>query len=217
MRHPILAILSLAILVAPPAIASAQQVEISTEAALLDRSTTGTPDGLAGYGYDTDAGLALGLDTRLFIDRISEHFHHGPFAAVTHHGGAMLGLIDGHAFQTTLIDAGYAARLNLPCMSRGAIKWYVSGLLGVTGVIADAGTGDGGRPNVDRWNERLMAASSLDHGGLGWRLALGLDAHWGPMIAGLTLGLRQYFGIDSPVGRGFLMNVGLRIGVRLGD
>ncbi|MCC6875017.1 MAG: hypothetical protein IT378_11985 [Sandaracinaceae bacterium] len=215
MRHTVYASFIVASLTA--SVAAAQQAEITTELALLDRSTTGTPDSLAGYGYDNDAGLSAGLDARLFVDRISDYFHHGPFVGVAHHGGALLGLVDDHAFQTTLIDAGYAARLNLPCMSRGAIKWYVSGQLGLTGVIADAGTGNGGRPNGDRWNERLAASSSLDHGGLGWRLALSLDAHWGPMILGLALGLRQYFGIDSPVGRGWLMNVGLRVGVRFGD
>ncbi len=65
------------------------------------------------------------------------------------------------------------------------------------------------------YDERVDASEDLDHAGLGWRLGLDLSVHLDNFVVGVGLGVRQYFGIDAPVSRGWLMDVGLRVGGRI--
>jgi len=191
-------------------------LELTIPVAIADRSATGTGEELAGFGYDAQTGLITGGELRLYTEGFNRYLRLGVVAGAQHHAGPALGLRgDDHAFRTTMVDAGVAVRTVFPCMSDRSTRWHLSGVLGMTGVYADAGEGVGGDPNGDRVAERREASERLDHAGLGWRLALDLSVHLESFIVGLGLGVRQYFGIDAPVARGLIMDVGLRIGGRI--
>ena len=190
-------------------------LELTVPVSLGDRSATGTGDGLSGYGYDDQTGLMVGAEMRLFTEGFNRFLRIGLVAGAQQHAGPLLGLDRGYAFRTTVIDAGLAVRTVFPCMSDEATRWHLSAVLGMSGVHADAGEGVDGEVNGDRHTERVAAADRLDHAGLGWRLAVDLSVHLSNFIVGLGLGVRQYFGIDTPVSRGWLMDVGLRLGGRI--
>jgi hypothetical protein len=190
-------------------------LELTVPIAVMDRSATGTGSELAGYGYDDQTGLLVGGEARLYANLGSEYWHMGVVAGAAHHAGPALGLVDGHAFATTMTDLGVTARVLFPCMSSDEVKWRLSGLLAVSGVHADAGTGVAGQDNGPDWDARRAASDTLDHVGLGWRLALDLSVHLDHFMIGAGLGVRQYFGIDTVVSRGWMMDVGLRIGGRI--
>lgn len=194
-------------------------LELTVPLALADRASTGTDDGLRGYGYDGQAGLLTGAEMRLYADSFGRYLRVGLVAGAAHHAGPVLGLHRGHAFRTTLVDAGVAVRTIFPCMSDETIRWHLAGLLGVTGAYADAGEGVDGAPNGDLYDQRRVASTELDHAGLGWRFAVDLSVHIENFIVGVALGVRQYFGIDTPVSRGWITDIGLRLGGRidLGD
>lgn len=190
-------------------------LELTVPIGVMDRSATGTGDALAGYGYDDQSGLFVGGEARLYVDLGNEYWHMGVIAGAAYHAGPALGLVGGSAFSTTTTDLGVTARVLFPCMSSDDVKWRLSGLLAVSGVRADAGTGVGGQDNGPAWDERRAAADALDHVGLGWRLALDLSVHLDHFVIGAGLGVRQYFGIDTPISRGWMMDLGLRIGGRI--
>lgn len=190
-------------------------LELTVPIAVADRSATGTGDALAGYGYDDQTGLLTGGELRLYTRGFGRYLRVGVMGGAQHHAGPLLGLVDGHAFRTTLVDAGIAVRTLFPCMSDASTRWHLSAALAMTGVHADAGEGVGGVPNGDWAAERAEASRRLDHAGLGWRLAVDLSVHLSNFVVGLGLGVRQYFGIDAPVSRGWIMDAGLRIGGRI--
>ena len=190
-------------------------LELTIPIALADRSVTGTGEDLAGYGYDDQSGLLTGGELRLYTAGFNRYLRIGVVAGAQQHAGPALGLEGGYAFRTTMVDAGVSVRTSFPCMSDSSTRWHLSGVLAMTGVHAEAGEGVGGEENGDRYSERRAAADTLDHAGLGWRLGLDLSVHLSNFIVGLGLGVRQYFGIDAPISRGWIMDVGLRIGGRI--
>ncbi|MCB9591277.1 MAG: hypothetical protein H6719_00985 [Sandaracinaceae bacterium] len=190
-------------------------LELTIPVGIADRSATGTGDDLAGFGYDDQTGLMTGAELRLYSTGFNRYARVGVVAGAQHHAGPLLGAVDGYAFRTTVVDAGIGVRTLFPCMSDASTRWHLSGVLGLSGIYADAGEGVGGTPNGPRYAERVAASRRLDHGGLGWRLAVDLSVHLESFIIGLGVGVRQYFGIDAAVSRGWLMDVGLRIGGRI--
>lgn len=198
---------------AAPAAADVHDVELTVPVVLMERSAA-VAEVPGGYGYESESGLAGGLEARLFFGG-DRYFHMGLMAGAQHHAGPLFGLVDGHAFRTTVIDAGLTARVLFPCMSRGDVKWRLGGVLALVGAHADAGMGVGA-PEHDGpdYNEREDASGALDHGGLGWRLAFDLSWHIESFVVGIGAGVRQYFGIDTPVSRVWMMDLGLRIGGR---
>lgn len=194
--------------------ADARDLELTIPIGVVDRSTAGALEAPAGYGYENTSGLLTGLEGRLFFGRPDDYFHLGVMAGAQQQAGALLGLAEGHAFRTTVMEAGLTARVLFPCMSRGDVKWRLGGVLALVGVHADAGMGVGGRDNGPDFDERAIAAAALDHAGLGWRLAFDLSWHVDAFVIGIGLGARQYFAIDSPVSRVWMMDAGLRVGAR---
>ncbi|MFK7991908.1 MAG: hypothetical protein AB8I08_38175 [Sandaracinaceae bacterium] len=217
MRAPLALFLSaLTGLLASPALADDgwTDLELTLPATLSERTATGSGEALGGYGYDAQSGLSAGADARLYYG-FNRYFAVGPMVAGAHQAGAMMGAVDGHAFRLTTMDAGLAARTLFPCMSGGDIRVHMSGILAVSGVHADAGLGNGGQDNGPDLAVRRDASESLDHAGLGWRFGLDLAVHVQNFVIGGGLGVRQYFGIDSPVARGWTMDVGMRVGGRI--
>jgi hypothetical protein len=192
--------------------ADVNDLELTMPIALVDRSTAvaGAP---AGFGYENGAELAAGLEGRLFFGQ-SDYFHMGVMVGGQHQAGPLFGLVDGHAFRTTVMEAGLTARVLFPCLSRGDVKWRLGGVLALSGMHADAGQGVGGQPNGPAEPERRIAADTLDHAGLGFRLGFDLSWHVQSFVIGLGLGARHYFGIDTPVARTWLLDLGLRVGAR---
>ncbi len=205
---------ALSVLGTSPAAADVHDLELTLPIGVVDRSTAGALDAPAGYGYDNTSGTLAGLEGRLFFGQRDDYFHLGVMMGAQQQAGALLGLVDGYAFRTTVMEAGLTARVLFPCMSRGDVKWRLGGVLALVGVHSDAGMGVGGRDNGPDFEERAAASAALDHAGLGWRLAFDLSWHVGPFLAGIGLGVRQYFGIDSPISRVWMMDAGLRIGAR---
>lgn len=193
--------------------ADVHDLELTMPVALVDRSTAvaGVP---AGYGYENGAELATGLEGRLFF-RGNEYFHMGMMIGGQHQAGPFFGLVDGHALRTTTVDAGLTARVLFPCLSRGDVKWRLGGVLALSGLHADAGEGVGGRENGPDQPARRLAADTLDHAGLGFRLAIDLSWHIDSFVVGVGIGARHYFGIDTAVARDTMFDVGLRIGGRI--
>ena len=190
-------------------------LELTVPVSVADRSMTGTGDRLLGYGYDDQTGLMVGAEMRLFTGGFNRYLRLGVVAGAQHHAGRLLGLDGGYAFRTTVIDVGLAVRTIFPCMSNEQTRWHLSAVLGLSGMHADAGLGVDGEVNGDRYAERVAASDALDHAGLGWRLAVDLSVHLSNFIVGLGLGVRQYFGVDTPISRAWLMDVGLRLGGRI--
>ncbi|MDH5491452.1 MAG: hypothetical protein OEY14_05815, partial [Myxococcales bacterium] len=59
---------------------------------------------------------------------------------------------------------------------------------------------------------RREAATSLDHGILGYVTGVELDARFGALFVGLGLDLRQHFGLSTVADRHFLPSAMLRLG-----
>ncbi len=192
---------------------STGSLELAVDLGVLDRGTTGVGDPLLGLGYDHGGGLQAGIGARAYLE-INEYFRHGLSLRVSHQAGSALGLVGEHGFAWSQLDVAYVFRTSLPCMSDGDTQWYLSGLVGVTGVHADAGTGDA--PRDERWNERVAAADDLDHLALGGMLGAGLDLHFDEWFVGALLDVREPFALGSgPVSRSFVTSGTLRAGVEL--
>lgn len=188
-------------------------VELTVEVGALDRGTTGVGAPLLGYGWDHGGGLLVGVGTRAYV-ALNEYFSHGPALRLTHQAGGLLGLVGGVGFAWTQIDTTYAFRTLLPCMSEADRQWHLTGLVGLTTVRADAGSGTG--PRDERWNERQAASSALDHWAVGPLLGVGLDATFGRVLVGATVDVREPFALgDVPISRSFVTTAALRTGVAL--
>ena len=215
MRHVLPALTALVGLALAPSSGSAQELsdlELTVPIAIVDRSAAIAGATPAEGGYTSESGMLAGLEARLYL-RMNRYFQVGPAVGAAHQAGPFFGA-GGHAFRTTLMDLGVTARALLPCMSEGDRRVHIGAVLGVTGAHADAGEGSGGLTTSTE-NERQAAATALDHAGVGWRLALDFSVHMANFVAGLGLGVRQYFGVDSPVERGLVMDLGLRLGGRI--
>ena len=196
-----------------PALAD-DSLEVTVDMGVLDRGTTGIGEPLLGLGYDHGGGLQAGAGARLYFE-LNEYFRHGPSLRLSHQAGSVLGLAGEHGFAWSQLDLAYVFRTSLPCMSGDEVQWYLSGLVGLTGVYADAGTGDG--PSDDRWNERLAASEELDHLALGGMLGVGLDMHFDEVFLGALIDVREPFALGSGVvSRSFVTSATLRAGVELG-
>lgn len=216
-RRTTLSLLVLTLLAANPAAADDDLVdlELTVPISVADRSTTGTGEELLGYGYDDQTGLVTGAEVRLFARGFGRYARIGVVAGAQHHAGRVLGLDGSYALRTTVIDAGVAVRTIFPCVSDEETRWHLSAVLGVMGVHADAGEGVDGEVNGDRYAERVEASERLDHAGLGWRFGVDLSIHLRNLIVGFGFGARQYFGIVAPVSRGWIVDIGLRVGGRI--
>ena len=118
----------------------------------------------------------------------------------------------GYGFATTIVDVTYVFRVNCPCISGETRKWYASGFVGMTGMYADASTGDGPVGGPD-WNERDAASSKFDHGALGGVLGGSMDLHVGMFIVGATLDIRQHYTLGSgPTSRSFETGASIHVG-----
>jgi len=194
-----------------------RDLELTVPFALAERSTTSTDNALAGYGYDSSTGLSVGFEGRLYArfgmtGRTHNILHLGLIAGVSHHAGPLLGVVDSYAMRSTFVDFGIAARVLLLALSDEHAQWRVGGVLALTSMVADVGTGVGARRTEPLSPEQREAATS-DFVGLGWRVALDLSVtldHYA--VLGVGVGVRQYFGIDSPLGRSWVPEVILRVG-----
>ncbi|MGF1469783.1 MAG: hypothetical protein ACFCGT_26970 [Sandaracinaceae bacterium] len=200
-----------------PTAAAAQlsDVELTTVLGGLDRSTTGTDAALAGRGYDQEAGVLAGLETRLLFGR-GEYVRQGLHLGASQQAGRFLG-VGGFGFRSTFLDLGYTVRALLPCVSDAHTRWFAAAHAGLTGLYADAGRGRNGGVNDETFPDRLAASRASDHGALGWRLALDGAVHVGRVIFGLGLGMRYLYGLGTPHRRTVALDVALRFGVALGS
>lgn len=190
---------------------SETSLELALDIGMLDRGTTGVGDPLLDLGYDHGGGPQAGFGLRAYFE-INEYFRHGPNLRISHQGA--FGLTDTYGFAWTQLDLTYVFRTSLPCMSDDEMQWYLSGLIGLTGVHAEAGTGDA--PRDDRWNERLAASESLDHLALGGVIGAGIDLHLDEWFIGLMLDVREPFALgETPVSRSFVTSATMRAGVEL--
>lgn len=190
-------------------------LELALELGVMDRGTAGVGAPLLGYGYDHDGGLLGAASVRLYFHDDQFWLRHGVGVRFAHHAGDDFGLGDtGFFFEQ--IDVGYVVRTEFPCMASGDRHIYLSGILGVTTVIADASTGN--RPSDANWNARTVAANELDHVGVGGVFGLALDVHFGAAFAGFYVDVREQFGVtpSSPISRDFSIAATLRGGVDIG-
>jgi len=187
-------------------------LELSLGIGIIDRGTTGTGGStLLGLEYDHAGGPYASFDARLFFDEDEEYFHHGfALRLLGTSGSALFG--SAYGMRIAVLDAAYALRVSCPCMTSGDRRWFVTGMLGVTGAYTDAGTGSG---DGDLTNERRAAATELDHVALGGVLAFDFAVHFAALVVGLGVDLRYLGAIDSPVARTFAASAGLRFGADL--
>jgi len=190
-------------------------LEVSVDLGVQDRGTTGIGEPLLDEGYDTAGGLVAGAGARmLFGISGGEYFHHGVATRVSHNAGWGLGLSDRYGYAWSAADLAYAFRTNLPCMSTPERQLFLTGVLGVSGVVANAGTGLEKDPQTSR--ERRVASERLDHVALGPVLGVALDMHMGSSFLGLELYLRQAYALDDgPVSRSYVSSASIRVGVQL--
>ncbi|MFO0627534.1 MAG: hypothetical protein U0325_18145 [Polyangiales bacterium] len=176
----------------------------------LSHATTGT---VANYGYDTATAPSLGLSARLLFPMPGcRCLAHGVELGYQGASGPSFGLAHGAAYTQHLADASYAVRVELPCLRRGDRRWWVTGALGVSVRIADAGTGDRARDDGAAMNERGVYANRYDHAAMGWRLGGAMDVTFGRMLVGVALDLRDLYGIDTELRRTTMMGASLRFG-----
>lgn len=176
----------------------------------LSHATTGT---VASYGYDTATAPSLGLSARLLFPMPGcRCLAHGVELGYQGASGPSFGLAHGAAYTQHLVDASYAMRVELPCLRRGDRRWWVSGALGLSVRVADAGTGDRPLDDGAAMNERGAFASRYDHAAMGWRLGGAMDVTFGRMLVGVALELRDLYGIDTELRRTTMMGASLRVG-----
>lgn len=187
-------------------------LEVTVPIAVAERSTTGIGGDLIPYSYDRESGLLTGLDLRLQLRPFASQMKLQIMVSAQHHAGPFLGIASGHAFRTTIVDAGLGLRFR---MNLDDDLWFtMSPILGLSGMHADAGTGVGEDLTADA-QAREEASATLDHGGLGWRAGGDISLHVGNFIVGLGFAVRQFFGIDTVASRSWVMDIGLRLGFRI--
>jgi hypothetical protein len=176
----------------------------------LSHATTGT---VANYGYDSATAPSLGLSARLLFPMPGCRFlAHGVELNYQGAAGPSFGLAHGAAFTQHLADASYAMRVELPCLRRGDRRWWITGTLGLSVRIADAGTGDRALDDGSAMNERGAFANRYDHAAMGWRLGGAMDVTFGRVLVGVALDLRDLYGIDTELRRTTMMGASLRFG-----
>jgi hypothetical protein len=181
---------------------------------VLDQATTGT---VPGYGYDHGAAMSLGLDARLvFPLQGCRCMTHGVDASVLWTRGAALGASGESAWERGIVDLGYAFRVELPCLRRGTRRWWVTGTVGVSGQLADAGLGDVPATETAGLNERTAASQRYDHVALGWHFGASMEVVFDKTLVGFGVDLRDLRGIDTEQARTFLLGANLRVGFDLG-
>jgi hypothetical protein len=180
----------------------------------LEHATTGTP---AGYGYDRGTAMSLGLNARLLFPLQGCHcMTHGVDASVLWSNGTMLGAGGESAWQRGVVDLGYAFRVELPCLRSGTRRWWVTGTVGVSGQLGDAGLGDVATGETAGVNERTAASQRYDHVALGWHAGASMEVVFDKALVGFGVDLRDLRGIDTDQARTFLLGVNLRAGFDLG-
>lgn len=188
------------------------KLELVATFGVLDRATSGTsPD----HGYGQNGTAVGGIDLRLLfpVFDCSCELGHGPQLGISGSGATAFGIgdVDTSAFRHVIIDAGYVFRTELPCMASGNRRWFVTGTVGVTTLVADAGLGSRVANDVDR-NLREAAADAYDHIAFGWRFGAVMDVHFGALIAGFGFDLREAYGIGTSLARTFALSGILRLG-----
>ncbi|MDH5491451.1 MAG: hypothetical protein OEY14_05810 [Myxococcales bacterium] len=195
-----------------PEIGSRTTLEFSLGAGVLGQNTMGVGGALLGHGYDRQAGLAIDLGARWLIEQ-NRGFEHGLLLrGAVQSGPALAG---EYGFRFGIVDMAYTARLHCSCMSRGNRRVYLSGRVGLSGSIADAGIGRGAFGGGDE-NARRYASRSLDHLSLGYVLGASLDVYLGSLFVGLGLDFRQHFGFTTVADRHILPSAMLRFGGAIG-
>jgi hypothetical protein len=180
----------------------------------LDQGTTGT---LAAYGYDHGTAMSLGVNARLvFPLQGCRCMTHGVDAGVLWTDGTTLGAGGQSAWTRGIVDLGYAFRVELPCMRSGTRRWWVTGTLGWSGQLADAGLGDVPAGETAGLNERTVASQRYDHLAMGWHLGASMEVVFDKALVGFGVDLRDLRGLDSDQARTFLLGANLRVGVDLG-
>ncbi len=208
--------LGIATIVAP-GVAHAQRIHVpvwewTTSIGVADRSTTGVGAPLTGYGYAAATAPIVDLETRVMAPLGHDYFHHGVLARGTYvPSGDIVG--PDYAFRQGVFDLAYVFRTELPCMHRGSRQWFVSGYVGATVAIADAGTGTAPASDRSNLNIRTQAAADLDHVGVGWVVGVNFDMRVGAFVVGPAVALRQFFVVGNPtIAREWLPTLALRIG-----
>ena len=193
----------------------ARVVEVAVDLGVQDRGTTGIGEPLLGEGYDRGGGLVAGAGARMLLPvGDGGYFHHGVAARISHNAGWGLGLSERYGFAWSALDLAYAFRTNLPCMSTPERKLFLTGLLGVSGVVANAGMGLEADPQTER--QRRVASEQLDHVALGPLLGVGLDVHMGAFFLGLSLDLRQAYALGGgPLSASYVSSASIRVGAQL--
>jgi hypothetical protein len=176
----------------------------------LAHATTGT---VARYGYDSATAPALGVSARLLFPMPGcRCLAHGVELNYQGASGPDFGLGHGAAFTQHIADASYAVRVELPCLRRGDRRWWVTGSLGLSMRIADAGTGDRPLDDGALLNERSGYAARYDHAAMGWRVGGAMDVTFGRMLVGVALDLRDLYGLDTELRRTTVMGASIRVG-----
>lgn len=180
----------------------------------LDQATTGT---LPAYGYDRSAAMSLGFNARLvFPLQGCRCMTHGVDANVLWTDGTTLGAGGESAWTRGIVDLGYAFRVELPCMRSGTRRWWVTGTVGMSGQLADAGLGDVASTDSAGLNERTAAGGRYDHVALGWHFGASMEVVFDKTLVGFGVDLRDLRGIDTDQARTFLLGANLRVGLDLG-
>ena len=191
------------------------ELELAVDLGFLDRGTTGVGAPLLDLGYDSGGGPVAGLGARFYFHARNRYFRHGINLRLSHTAGMSFGALSGVGFAWTAVDATYAFRTLLPCMSEEDSQWMLTAMIGLTGARADAGTGTHDDPQTR--NNRARASHDLDHLALGGMLAVDLSWHGSTFLAGVTLDVREYFGLgDTDQARSFVTTAAVRGGVHFG-
>ena len=165
-----------------------------------------------------DRGESLTLAVEPLILRTPREQPHltiaGTFGALEH--GTTLGAGGASAWERGIIDLGYAFRVELPCMRSGTRRWWVTGTVGVSGQLADAGLGDVAAAETAGLNERTIAGQRYDHVALGWHFGASMEVVFDKTLVGFGVDLRDLRGLDTDQARTFLLGANLRVGLDLG-
>lgn len=190
-------------------------LEIVLGFGVIDRGVTGVGEPLLGYGYDHSGGPRADMALRLFFAESNQYVRHGIAVRGGFDAGETFGLAGGYGFATTTIDLAYVLRFHCPCISGDQTKWFLSAVVGVSMLHAEASTGAGPRGGPD-WNQRQAAAGKFDHDSVGGVLGVTMDLHLDVVMVGASIDLREHFSVtDGPVGRSFETGASVHAGFDL--
>ena len=189
---------------------SRHSVEITMGLGAFDHGTTGVGGPLLGHGYDHGTA-AMGEISAKLLFRCCSYFSQGFVLRYGNSAGSSFGMFSGYAYSISMVELGYTARQELPCMRNGKKRFYISGSFGLSGAHTDASTG--ARVDKSDWDARLEASRALDHLALGWALDLSFDIHFGIVMISAGVGAKQHFGIHDIIARRFALTAMLRVGL----